>query len=53
MSFPKSEMVLARALAEASIGGKSGYYQPIRKRNLLINALGIFMHIRLFRRTCS
>jgi hypothetical protein len=53
MSSPKSEIVLAKALADASIGCKSGYCQSIRKRNLLISALGILMHIRLFRRTRS
>ena len=43
MRFPKNEIRRARALAEASIGGKLGYCQPIRKRDLLINALGILM----------
>jgi hypothetical protein len=46
MTFPKPEIGLSRAPAEASIGGKFGYCQPIRKRNLIINALGILMRRR-------
>jgi hypothetical protein len=43
MRFPKNKVGLARAPIEASIGGERGYYQPTRKRNLLIDTLGNFM----------
>jgi hypothetical protein len=43
MRFDKDKIGLVRALAEASIGGGYGHFLLIRKRDLLINALGIFM----------
>jgi hypothetical protein len=43
MRFDKDEIGLVRVLAEASIGGGYGHCLLIRKRDLLISALGIFM----------
>jgi hypothetical protein len=44
MRFDKDEIDLVRAHAEASTGGGCGHYMPTRKRDLLINALEIFMY---------